>query len=105
MKKSDLKINESKIRSFLNQLTDAETIYITHVVELASGMREVVRRYKLTKERFCEEMAINKSQYTKYMKGTSYSLKDVAKLNALTCRLICENAEKQVPVKIVQEKK
>lgn len=99
----NFKINSPKITIFLNQLTEAETIYITHIVEIASQMRYIVQKYELTKERFCEEMGIKKNKYQKYMKGTAYDLKDMAKLNALSSKLIIENAEKLELIKVAKK--
>lgn len=96
-----LKINQNKVHSFLKDLNGAEQTYLNHIVNISASMRDVVRKYNLSPERFCKEMAINKRQFNAYMSGQRrYDLKDIAKLTALTYTLITENLSDHDVVKI-----
>lgn len=107
-KKNDrnkLDINITNINKFLNGLTDAEFIYTHKILGLAVSMRNIISDYKISKERFCEEMGIEKKLFNTYMKGSrNFDIKDIAKLNALAVKLYMENAvenaKENVPVKI-----
>jgi len=104
-KRNRIDINVTNISKFLNGLTDAEFIYTHKTLGLAVSMRNIISDYKISKERFCEEMGIDKKNFKSYMSGSrNYDLKDIAKLNALAVKLYMENAEKNaeesVPVKI-----
>ncbi|HMZ95353.1 MAG TPA: hypothetical protein PLD56_12605 [Chitinophagales bacterium] len=103
-KKINFSINSNKINSFLNSINDAEFIYLEKCVSLAYSIKNIIKEYDLTNERFCTEMGINKKQLKNYISGgRNYDLKDIAKLNALAYKLYMENAEKnaelRVPVK------
>lgn len=96
-----LKIKTANIHSFLKGLNDAEQNYLIHIVNVASSIRDIIRTYKLSKERFCEELGINKRQYNDYIAGSrNYDLMDMAKLNTLSAKMIKENASKHDPVKV-----
>jgi len=104
-KKVDISISIGKINTFLNSINEAEFIYLEKCIEMASSMRNIIKVYNLTDERFCNEMAIDKKSLNSYLSGSrNYDLKDIAKLNALAVKLYMENAEKNaeesVPVKI-----
>ena len=88
----------------MNSINDAEFIYLEKCVSLAYSIKNIIKEYDLTNERFCTEMGINKKQLKNYISGgRNYDLKDIAKLNALAYKLYMENAEKnaelRVPVK------
>ena len=96
-----LTINQNKIHSFLKDLNGAEQTYLNHIVNISQSMRDIVRKYTLSPERFCKEMGIEKKQFSAYMSGQRrYDLKDVAKLTALTYTLITENLSDHDPVRI-----
>ena len=108
-KRSHIDINVTNINKFLNGLTDAEFIYMHKTLGIAISMRNIISDYNITKERFCEEIGIDKKQFSTYMKGSrNYDLKDIAKLNALAVKLYMEhaekNAEESTPVKVGSKK-
>lgn len=103
-KRKSLDINITNINKFLNTLTDTEFIYLHKTLGLSFSMRAIISDYKISAERFCEEMGINKKLFKVYMSGSrNFDLKDISKLNALAVKLYMENAEKNaeesVPVK------
>jgi len=109
-KRNRLDINVTNINAFLNKLTDAEFIYVHKTLGMAVSMRSIITDYKISKERFCEEIGIDKKQFKTYMSGSrNYDLKDIAKVNALAVKLYMEhaekNAEESTPVKIANSKK
>ena len=109
-KRSHIDINVTNINKFLNGLTEAEFIYVHKTIGMAVSMRSIITDYNITKERFCEEMKIDKKQLSTYMKGSrNYDLRDIARLNALAVKLYLEhaekNAEESTPVKVASSKK
>lgn len=81
-------INATKIHTFLNNITDAEFIYIHKTIDLAQNFKDLIKYYNLSKDRFCEEMKISKSKYNSYIKGSrNYDLMDIARIQALSLKL------------------
>lgn len=100
--KNKYSINTTKIASFLKTINKTELGYMNHIVNIACSMNDVIRKYNVTKERFCSDMGIKTSQYNDYIRGSrNYDLKDMAKFNSLTEALIIEStkAKKNDPIK------
>lgn len=86
--KNDTKINATKIHSFLNGINETEFIYTYKCMGLASHIKSIIKEYKLTKERFCEEIKINKCLYKSYVSGgRNYSLRDMASIESFVIKL------------------
>lgn len=97
MEKDDFK----KVRAFLKDLTPIEYRYLELTMQVVGGIQMIINRYKLSKERFCELFKINPKIYNKYTKGDfSYSLDDMARIDAIYHLLETERIQKEEIIKV-----
>ena len=68
-------------------------------------MQNLIQRYKLDKQRFCDLFGISARKYDNYVKGNySYSIDDMALLNANYQLLETERIKEEEQIKIATEK-
>ena len=93
-----------KVRKMLKSLNDGEYRYLEMTMGFVTGMKELIRKFKLDKKTFCEMFKINPRIYNDYIKGNyNYSVKDMAMLHCVFMELETKALEKKVPVQVVGE--
>jgi hypothetical protein len=98
------KLDSKKVRTFLKNLTSVEFRYLELTMQMASGMQNLIQRYKLDKQRFCDLFGINAKVYERYIKGDfNYTLDDMALLNANYQLLEIERIKEEDLIKIAGE--
>ena len=97
-----MKTDEFKtVRQFLKELTPVQFRYLELTMQMAGSMQDMIKRHKLTKERFCELFQIKPAKYNDYIKGNfNYSVHDMAMLNANHIKLETERIQKEEIVKV-----
>lgn len=80
-KDTPFKIDNSKIGKFLKALSPAEFIYLRHTVNLRDKIESLIKKYKLSKEDFCNRIKLPASKYNDFVTGNhDYSLREIAAL-------------------------
>jgi hypothetical protein len=88
------KDNFKKIGLFLKDLTPVEYRYMEITMQLVSAFQDIIKRHKLSRERFCELFHISDKKYDNYVCGNyTYSVHDMAVLNAVAIQLETERAQ------------
>ena len=104
-KKKQIIMEAKKIREFLGNLTDHEYRFIRIQISLANDARKIISDFNVSKERFCELIELDLSDYDAYVKGGfEYTVDKMALLNAAFCTLKAEQAEKEASKKFTQVK-
>jgi len=99
------KDNFKKVKLFLKDLTPVEYRYMELTMQMVSAFNELIHRHKLTKERFCELFHINANKYDNYICGNyTYTVNDMAVLNAVAVKLETEKAAQIEVCKIADNK-
>ena len=99
-KKDDFK----KIGKFLKELTPTEYRYMELTMQMVSGFNDLIARFKLTKEDFCEKFEIKPAQYENYVKGNyNYSIEDMIKLQFVYADLERDRLRTRDIVKVTPE--
>jgi hypothetical protein len=89
------------IRKFLGKLTDLEFRYMRIQISMANDARNLVFKYHLTKEQFCEIMRINLKDYNKYLTGGfDYDVIKMALMQAAFYNLETERIKKETEQKV-----
>ena len=99
------KLDSNKVRTFLKDLNSVEFRYLELTVQMVSSFDNLIKRYKLDKERFCELFHIKPTKYVDYIKGNfNYTIDDMAILNAVYQQLETERIKQEEQIKIATEK-
>jgi hypothetical protein len=99
------KLDSKKVRTFLSELNSTEFRYLELTVQMVSSFDNLIKRYKLDKERFCELFHIKPTKYVNYIKGNfNYTIDDMATLNAVYQQLETERIKQEEQIKIATEK-
>lgn len=81
-----------EIDDFLMRTSISDKVQIKYRLDIADKALTLCRRYKVTEERFMEEMGLTPLGTTEFLKGAKdYSIRDLAKLEALDNKLYGEN--------------
>lgn len=95
------KDKNNKVNKFLSELNDWEFRHLELIVSLVSSIKALNENYMLTRERFCELLKINDSDYENYLKGNyEYTLNDMVSINIAYRLVEKEKAEKLDIIKI-----
>jgi hypothetical protein len=101
MNKND---NFKKVGKFLKELTPTEYRYMELTMQMVSGFNDLIARFKLTKEDFCEKFEIKPAKYEDYVKGNyNYSVEDMIKLQFVYADLEAERLRSRDMIKITTE--
>jgi hypothetical protein len=99
------KLDSKKVRTFLKNINSVEFRYLELTMQMASGMQNLIQRYKLDKKRFCDLFGINAKKYDDYTKGNfNYTVDDMALLNANYQLLETERIKQEEQIKIATER-
>jgi hypothetical protein len=99
------KLDSKKVQTFLKELNSIEFRYLELTVQMASGLQNLIQRYRLDKKRFCDLFGINIKKYDDYTKGNfNYSVEDMALLNANYQLLETERIKQEEQIRIATEK-
>lgn len=99
------KLDSKKVRTFLKDINSVEFRYLELTVQMASGLQNLIQRYKLDKKRFCDLFGINARVYDGYIKGDfNYTVEDMALLNANYQLLETERIKQEEQIRIATEK-
>lgn len=91
-----VKLNATKVRQFLSSLNETERRYLELQSQMSRQARELIKEFRIDKERFCELMSIKPSQYKTYLNGSyNYSVKSMAYFNAMYNKLYQERAAEE----------
>lgn len=100
-----IKINTTKIGSFLKSLTSAEWHYLQNTVHIAMSVQKMIRCFGLTKEEFCNGVGIKPRQYNDCVCGKmNYDLWFIARLEVFNKTLLKQEADKAEIVRIAKSK-
>ena len=99
------KLDSKKVRTFLKELNSVEFRYLELTVQMVGSIDNLIKKYKLDKERFCELFHIKPTKYVDYIKGNyNYTVNDMATLNYAYQHLETERIKEEDRIKInVQE--
>lgn len=93
---SKQRLNGSKIRQFLNKLTDLEFRYLRMQIDTASQIRQIVMDHNITREKFIELAELDIFWINEYFNGNyHYDIHYLAKVQAGYCKLKAIEAEKE----------
>ena len=99
------KLDSKKIRTFLKSINSVEFRYLELTMQMAGSMQNLVQKYNLDKQRFCDLFGISTKKYDDYIKGNfNYSVNDMALLNANYQLLEAERIKEEELVKIAGKK-
>jgi hypothetical protein len=99
------KLNAKKIKTFLGSINSVEFRFLELTVQIVGDLQSIIRRYKLDKKRFCELFHISPKRYDDYIKGNvTYTVNDMATLNAVYQQLETERIKEEDRIKIATEK-
>jgi hypothetical protein len=93
--KSDAKYKE--VRTFLNGLSEQHYRYLEIQLAMATDARNVIERFHLTPEQFCEFLEIKPKEYQSYINGGfNYDIKKMALLKVAYKKLLTEQNRKEI---------
>lgn len=93
--KSDAKYKE--VRTFLNGLSEPHYRYLEIQLAMATDARNVIERFNLTPEQFCEFLEIKTTEYKSYINGGfNYDIKKMALLKVAYQKLLTEQNLKEI---------
>jgi hypothetical protein len=93
--------NFKKVGLFLKDITPTEYRYLELTMQMVSGMRELIEKYKLDKKEFCELFEIKPAKYENYTKGNfNYSVEDMVKLTWVWRKLETKRIQEQEMFKV-----
>jgi hypothetical protein len=96
--------NYKKVGKFLKELTPTEFRYMELTMQMVSGFNDLIKRFKLSKEDFCEKFSIKPARYEDYVKGNyNYSVEDMVKLQFVYADLEHERLRSTDRIKIETE--
>lgn len=99
------KLNTKKIKTFLKEINVLEYRYLELTMQIVSGIKNLIQRYNLTKEEFCELFHIKPSSFENYICGNyNYKLDDMATLNYVYQKLETEKVKEEDLITIGVEK-
>ena len=99
------KLNSKKVKTFLKEINTLEYRYLELTMQIVSGIRNLIQRYNLTKEEFCDLFHIKPINYVNYTCGNyNYKLDDMATLNYVYQKLESERVKEEDIIKIAGEK-
>lgn len=100
-----IKIDTTKVGAFLKSLNEAEWGYLQNTIGVSFAIQRMIKHFGITKERFCNEVKIKKSQYKDYVYGNrNYDLQFISRLEAFNKELLKMEAEKVEIVSVVKGK-
>ncbi len=93
--KTDAKYKE--VRTFLNGLSEQHYRYLEIQLVMATDARNVIERFNLTPEQFCEFLEIKTTQYKSYINGGfNYDIKKMVLLKVAYQKLLTEQNLKEI---------
>jgi len=96
--------NYKKVGKFLKELTPTEYRYMELTMQMVSGFNDLISRFKLSKEDFCEKMEVKPAKYNDYVKGNyNYSIEDMIKLQFVYADLERERLRAREIIKVNTE--
>lgn len=103
--KKSIDINTKKVGSFLKGLNEAERIYLGHTFNLSNSIKQLIKKFELTKKDVCTHYEIKPNRYNDFISGNwNYDLRIMAKTNALFIELETEALEEKAPVQTIWDK-
>jgi predicted XRE-type DNA-binding protein len=97
--------NFKKVGVFLKSLQPAEYIYLKHCIGMRNSINALITENNISKQEACAAFEIASNKYNDFVKGNyEYTLKDMAKINALHLHYAQLNLHKTVPIKTVDSK-
>ncbi len=101
MKTEVIKIDVKRIGKVLKSINTAERIYLEHCIDISNALKELIKKYNLTKEFVCQRFKVTPKRYTDFIIGNyEYSLMDMARLNEAVMELETERIHEKLPVKV-----
>ena len=87
-------LKDKEIRTFLSELNDTEFHYLNIQFSLARDSRSMITEFNITKERFCELMKIEITEYQAFLNGGyNYDIMKMALLKTAWVLLRSEQAK------------
>jgi len=89
--------SKQKIREYISNLNKEEIDYITNQLSLVNTYRNLIKRYKLTKSRFCKLINIPLYKHKSYINGSICHTKiNLAELNSIIILLEEEKIKEEI---------
>ena len=89
-------MKSKEIRAFLSDLSNEDYHYLKIQLSLAKDSRNLVLEFKLSEERFCELLKIEKTEYQAFLNGGfDYDIMKMALLHTAWVKLRGEQATKE----------
>lgn len=91
-----------EVNDFINSLDDAQRGYITHCLKLSSVASDLINKFKIDKEVFCDKMGIVITQYDAFVQGGyNYDLEAISKMESLRSELELLEAEELISAQAI----
>ena len=83
-----------EIRQFLKELSEADFRYLEIQMSIAKDGKNLISKFNISKERFCELMQIELSEYEDFINGAfDYDIMKMALMHCAWVKLRTEQAE------------
>ena len=89
-------MKSKEIRKFLSELSDEDFRYLEIQMSLANDGRKLIAKFNLTKERFCDLLKIELSEYQDFINGAfEYDVQKMALMHCAWVKLRNEEVNRE----------
>lgn len=97
--------NEKKVYSFLREINDYERGLLEHLVDFSQQVRNIIKKYNISKKEFCEKVQIHPRRYKDFVCGAyNYDVKSMVLVEHLWREKVKEEADKAQIFKVASDK-
>lgn len=90
---------------FLREINDYERGLLEHLVDFSQQVRNIIKKYNISKKEFCEKVQIHPRRYKDFVCGAyNYDVKSMVLVEHLWREKVKEEADKAQIFKVASDK-